>query len=375
MKKHIRTAEDIVIISLVLGFVHKKTRGQVIFLKVPKIQKLPSGAYFCRIRRGGVDYTILDYDRDAVYAEAVAYKKGIIKAQRQPERITVKAALERYINERSNLLSPATLREYTRCANTDLAPLHRLIVEAAIHGRTLQRFVNEYAVDHKPKTVRNTYGLLASALANAGVDMSGVKVTLPEVRRPRLRTPTEADIRRLIAAVRGTELETPVLLAAFGSLRRSEICALTRDDVTDAGVWVTKALVQDKNKQWVIKQTKERSSDRHAMLPPEVVAKLKQTPPGERITQLSPNAVSHRFDHVVKKLGVPPFRFHDLRSYWATVAHAMGMPDYYIMQNGGWSTMETPRKHYLRNADELTTPAQNAANKYFSGILSSSEEE
>lgn len=344
-------------------------------MKIPKITKLPSGAYFCRVRIGGVDYAITDRDYDKVYAEAVAYKKGIIKAQRQPERVTVKTALERYINERSNLLSPATLREYTRTMNTDLAPLHKLTVDAVIHSRTLQRFVNEYAIEHKPKTVRNTYGLLASALTNAGADMSGVKVSLPEVRRPRLRTPTEADIRRLVAEVRGTELETPVLLAAFGSLRRSEICALTRDDVTAVGVWVTKALVQDKNKKWVIKQTKERSSDRHAMLPPEVIAKLKETPPGERITQLSPNAVSHRFDHVVKRLGVPRFRFHDLRSYWATVAHAMGMPDYYIMQNGGWSTMETPRKHYLRNAGELASPSQNAATAYFSGILNATDEE
>ena len=340
-------------------------------MKIPKIKKLPSGAWNCRVRVGGVEYSITDYDKDKVYAQAVAYKAGIIKAKRQPERITVKGALEQYIDERDQILSPGTVNEYNNKVKA-FAPLFARNVDT-IRARDIQRWVNDYARNHSPKTVKSVYSLLRCALVAAGADPRDVTARLPEVRQPKRHTPTKREITRLVAAVRGTEMELPVYLAAFGSLRRSEICALTRDDVTDTGVWVTKALVQDKNGQWVLKQTKARSSDRHALLPPEVVARLKEIPPGERITQLSPNAVTHRFDHIVKRIGAPHFRFHDLRAYWATVAHSLGMPDYYIMRNGGWSSMATPGKHYLRDVEEFAAPSQNAAQTYFENVLNGDE--
>lgn len=336
-------------------------------MKIPKIKKLPSGAWNCRVRVGGAEYSITDYDKDKVYAQAVAYKAGIIKAKRQPERITVKEALERYIEDRTNVLSPATIRAYRGIiASYDrLLPLYT----ANISARDIQRWVNAHALTHAPKTTKNAYSLLRAALEAAGADRSEIRARLPEVRHAAQHTPTEAEIRRLIAAVRGTSLELPVYLAAFGSLRRGEICALTREDVTDTGVWVTKAVVKSVSGEWVTKATKERSSDRHALLPPEVVAMLKALPPGAPVTGLSPNALSLRFISALEDNAIPHFRFHDLRAYWATVAHAMGMADYYIMKNGGWSSMATPRKHYLRNAEELNQTAQNAAQNHFSELL------
>lgn len=337
-------------------------------MKIPKIKKLPSGAYNCRVRVNGTEYSITDFDKDKVYAQAVAYKKGIIKARRTPERITVREALYQYIDERSNILSPATVREYARCAANNLEPLHKIHVDS-INRRTIQRFVNDFAADHSAKTVRNVYALLSAALVAAGVERETLAVRIPEARKPQLHTPTEREIRRVIAAVRGTPMELPVYLAAFGSLRRGEICALTRDDVTDAGVWVTKSIARTPDGRLVVKATKERSSDRHAYLPPAVVEMLKTIPQGERITTLSPNAISMRFFRMLKANGIAPFRFHDLRAYWATVAHAAGMSDFYIMRNGGWSTMETPRKHYLREVAELNAPAQNEAQKRFEKAL------
>lgn len=336
-------------------------------MKIPKIKRLPSGAYNCRVRVGGAEYSITDYDKNKVYAQAVAYKAGLIKAKRQPERITVKEAVERYIDDRSNVLSPSTLRAY-RGIIVSYGRLLPLYVDN-ITAREIQRWVNAHALAHTAKTTKNAYSLLHAALDAAGVDKDELRARLPEVRQTPQHTPTEAEIRRLIAAVRGTSLELPVYLAAFGSLRRGEICALTRDDVTDTGVWVTKAVVKSSSGAWVTKATKERSSDRHALLPSKVVVMLKGLPPGAPITELSPNALSLRFLAAMKANNIPHFRFHDLRAYWATVAHAMGMADYYIMRNGGWSSMTTPRKHYLRNAEELNQTAQNAAQNHFSELL------
>ena len=45
---------------------------------------------------------------------------------------------------------------------------------------------------------------------------------------------------------------------------------------------------------------------------------------------------------------VIPFRFHDLRHYSASIMHAIGIPDQYIMARGGWKT-DTVLKAVYRN--------------------------
>lgn len=43
--------------------------------------------------------------------------------------------------------------------------------------------------------------------------------------------------------------------------------------------------------------------------------------------------VVKRFTDILKKVGLPHFRFHDLRHYCASIRHALGIPDAYIMQH------------------------------------------
>ena len=45
---------------------------------------------------------------------------------------------------------------------------------------------------------------------------------------------------------------------------------------------------------------------------------------------------------------VIPFRFHDLRHYSASIMHAIGILDQYIMASGGWKT-DTVLKAVYRN--------------------------
>ena len=50
---------------------------------------------------------------------------------------------------------------------------------------------------------------------------------------------------------------------------------------------------------------------------------------------LTPNDITNRFKTVPKHAGLPHFRFHDLRHYNASIQHALGIPDAYLMQSGG----------------------------------------
>lgn len=116
--------------------------------------------------------------------------------------------------------------------------------------------------------------------------------------------------------------------------------------------------------KWVIKQTKNTEIERLAILPQFVIDKLLALPT-EKITELNLGSISNRFAKLLKKSEIPTFRFHDLRHYWVSVAHAMGMPDYYIMKNGGWTNMQTPMKIYNNYMPELVQPQVNAARDKF----------
>lgn len=51
-------------------------------------------------------------------------------------------------------------------------------------------------------------------------------------------------------------------------------------------------------------------------------------------------------------------RFHDLRHYAASIMHAIGIPDQYILQRGGWSS-DSVMKTVYRNTIDLETVRQN----------------
>lgn len=60
---------------------------------------------------------------------------------------------------------------------------------------------------------------------------------------PDLYCPSDDDIKKLLKHVAGTDLEIAILLAAFGPMRRGEICALESSDIKGSKVSVTKSMV------------------------------------------------------------------------------------------------------------------------------------
>lgn len=52
------------------------------------------------------------------------------------------------------------------------------------------------------------------------------------------------------------------------------------------------------------------------------------------ITNLNPHSLTIMFQRVLQRNNINHFRFHDLRHYSASVRHALGVPDAYIMADG-----------------------------------------
>lgn len=337
-------------------------------------RRLPSGSWRCQV------YSHTDPSGKRHYASFTAPTKReaeLAAAQfaaledKKPQTITFGKALDEYIEIKSNVLSPSTIREYKGVRNRSVQSLMDIPV-SRLTQVDIQRAINTEADNHAPKTVRNVYGLITAVLRLYRPTFVP-RCNLPQKKQPEIYIPTELEIKKLMQAVSGTEMEIPVLLAAFGPMRRGEICALRSDNVSDGFVHVCENMVMDENNNYVIKAPKTLAGDRYIDFPDFVMAALEAKRKelygdgNGRLVNLTPMALTHRFEHVVKNAGLPRFHFHSLRHYSASILHTM-MSDEYIMQRGGWATDSTLKQVYRHALDDKAREANAKANAYFERI-------
>ena len=128
-------------------------------------------------------------------------------------------------------------------------------------------------------------------------------------------------------------------------------------------VHVVSTMVQDEHKNWVIKIPKSYAGDRFIEYP-DFVAALWKGKNGKIVSVPHPTLITNRFGKILKRAGIPHFRFHDLRHYSASILHALGVPDAYIMQRGGWGNDSVLKDVYRHTLDEKTESFNQQINNY-----------
>ena len=309
-----------------------------------KAKKLPSGKWRVQAKRTVFgNHEIKSFTantKTAAETAAILWQKE--QTPISIANMTLAEAYDRYINSKSSILSPNTLREYKREKQRSFQNIMNINI-SSLNNEIVQASVNIEAASHSPKTVRNSYGLLSSVLNMFAPNLKLI-IQLPQNKPTEMIMPEEDDVKKLLKSVKGTEMELPILLAALGPMRRGEICALTDRDVKGNIITVNKALALNEEREWVEKSPKTTSSYRSIEYPDSVINLLKGKK--GRLVELSPNAITKRFNQILKANGIEPFRFHDLRHYNVSILHAMNIPDKYIMARGGWSTNYTMNKFY-----------------------------
>lgn len=255
------------------------------------------------------------------------------------EDMTLREAYKRYIDSKSAVLSPSTVREYTRASHKDFPHLMPMKL-SKITPQIVQTAINEASATLSPKTVRNMHGLLHSVL-KAYYPQITLNTRLPQNKKPERIIPTTSEIQTLLDNA-DEIIRVPILLASSGGLRRSEICALTPNDFNDFGVTINKAIVRSQNNQYITKQPKTSAGYRFVPLPPHIIKEAMEW----EYFGINPNALEKRFLRLVRKLPVEHFTFHKLRHYFASELHAKGVPDQYIAEVGGWESVEMLHKVY-----------------------------
>ena len=315
-----------------------------------KAEKLPSGSYRVRVTICKKTYSFTHKNKKEVLKQASIFLAETTERLVNP---TLKDAMEDYIKENTGVLSPATIKGYVSMQKNLLTRAPWLCSKniISIRAEDVQRAL--ISLNVSPKSVRNYLNFIQPVTGKK------YNIHLPGKEHLEHNVPTDMEVLGLLQLFSGTELEIPILLAAYGPLRRGEICALTLEDFKGDTVTVSKDIVRDKDGKWIIKPPKTYSSNRKITLPHFVVEKIRDK---GYITKYNADQITHEFRKRQKKIGVEkPFNFHSLRHYCASTLHAKGIPDEYIMQRGGWassSILDSVYRHCLTDKkDEMSDKA------------------
>lgn len=324
-----------------------------------KIEKLPSGSYRIRKMYKGTTYTVITEYKPTQKEALQLMSAEMDKAQEKHKRMTFQAAGEEYIESKRNILSPTTIRGYSSAMRT----ISKKFLEENIHDVTtmdIQAEINRLAVSHKPKTVRNYHGFISAVLGMFRPELK-IYTTLPQKIKNEAYTPSRDDVKKILESVKDTEYEIPITLACYG-LRRSEICALSLDDIDGDSVHINKALVQNDKKEWVIKTTKTTESTRSIIIPQDLVKKIMNK---GYVYKGHPGCITKYLEKTEKDLGIPRFSLHKLRHYFASEMSFLGVPEADILKLGGWGTdhvMKSVYRHSMMDKEEKSK--RDAAEKF-----------
>lgn len=262
-------------------------------------------------------------------------------------------AVNLYISSRNGLVSPSTLRAYRSYLKHHIDDISDMNVNDIDIAR-VQSWVSSLSKELKPKTVKEIVSLLQSAIGKK------LMVTTPLPSPKEQHTPTDAEIKDILD--RASEpMQLAILLAAFCSLRRGEVCALTDKDFKAGTVRISKTMVRDVTGDWIIKSPKTPGSVRTVPVP-ERITKMVGT---GRVVPWTPDMLTKKF----LKLTGNKFRFHDLRHYYASTAHYLGVPDAYIMAGGGWKTDSVMKRVYREALEDKKKEEYDKIAKHISKVI------
>jgi integrase len=317
-----------------------------------KIEKLPSGTYRTRVyyldpfSGKNKSKSIIGSSPKEVRMNEAEFRLSLQKRVGQFD-ITVGEALNKFIDDHVNVLSPATIRGYISLKNNH----YQSIKHIKAHALTLpdvQREINDMAANLSPKTIHNYYSLLTKALRYVKCPID-FECTFPQKVIKEMEIPTQEEVSIVLDSITNPDIKIAVLLAATLGLRRSEISGvqMSNIDFENRLITIDSAVVYDKDCNFVNKVTKNPKSKRTLEIPDilydEIIKKKGQD---GALVNRTPASISESFRKIVKKCPVKYFTLHQLRHFYASVMLKLNVPDMYAMRRMGHSTSKMLKSVY-----------------------------
>lgn len=348
-----------------------------------KAKKLPSGSWniraYTHTENGVPKYESITAETKAEcewkYAQ---FKKQKKEQKKTPKKITVRDAVEKYIAQNVDVLSPKTLSSYEGYMKNGFLTLQAMpvkkltqeIVQSEIQ-KEAKRKAAKKRTTISPKTVENEWELINSALKAIGIEFS---VKLPEYQPDIFDLPSP---KVVIEAIKGSDVELPCLLAMWTSLRLSEIRGLKASAVHDGFIFINQTKVYVNGKDIVKPLAKTKASKRIVEASPRIMRLIYETPAMQQfinegidgyIVDLPESTLRHRVYYLMHTHGLD-LGLHKLRHMYASVSLTkLKIDEKTTQRGGGWSTNQTMQNIYRHTFNEELQEAANLRNDYYEKI-------
>ena len=337
-------------------------------IKVPKPRQRGK-RWYLELRKEGV--TVIEDTEAEAIAKAQAIRAGFVQVQSKPENLTVAEAITKYIETHENRLKATSREQYEYIRDNRFQTLMPLKLADITNEKIDAAFDEELAKPSRKggtlshKTVNDALNLVKTVLREYTKDLD-IKVKSAEVQQSfRFLLPPET----ICAAVIGTNIELPVMLAMWLSLTASEIRGLTKSkSIRDGKLYVVETVVNVKGKAVRKQGGKEEKRPRAFDIPPYIQTLLDMVE-GDIIEPRSAHAINQRFQKVLEQNGLQKMRFHDLRHVNASVMADKCIPTPVAQERGGWKTDSTMKRVYTHAFEKSRIEADKIIDGVFESII------
>ena len=351
--------------------------------KPVKAQLLPSGRFRTQVVYGknenGKNLT-KSFTADTAW-EAIKMAEDFKKLNVDitPSKITVKEALDAYIDSKRNVIAPTTLYGYESLAKNRLKSIHGYPI-TDLKLIDIQRAINidaEQGMGYK--TIKSAYTLIRSAALLFEVD-------LPSIRKLRLPPKTVKDelppLGEVLKVIIGSSVELPCLLSVWcGGMRISEVRGLKYSDIYEEDgsrfIRIRRARVCINGHDVVENRNKTEQSTRDIPIPDYIYNLIQQVPhknEDEFIISENYGALKRRYDRLLKKHGLQ-MTFHDLRAQFATTMNGLGVEKQVLERLGGWANSKVLDSVYIRTPKQRIRDSLKVFDEYMYATIRSTRTE
>jgi integrase len=280
-------------------------------------------------------------------------------AYQQPDRITVAAFLERWLQHMRAHVTPRTHERYCEIVRKNIAPaIGGVLLPKLKPAQISEAYANALANGRRdgkgglaPTTVVYMHRLIKHALRQAVrwellVRNPADAVDPPKVERSTMSTFDMGQTVELLATVRQSRLLIPVLLGVLCGLRRGEICALRWRNVDLVAGKASIVESAEQTAEGVRYKAPKSGRGRMVALSATVVDELRthRLRQAEELLRIGvrqtdatfvyaredgepmqPRSLTHAWQMLRSRIALPRSRFHDLRHAHATHLLASGV--------------------------------------------------
>lgn len=172
-----------------------------------KAKKLPSGTWRCIASFTDEEGKYKQKSFTAPTKKEAEYKANTFlmdkKDGMRPENKTLGQLADAFIENRSAILSPSTIRGYRLIRKTAFQDIVNVRL-GILTKEMYQKAINTYAKERSPKTVLSAHAFYNKLLKENGYDI-GEGVNLPQKRKTEIEIPTEEELSAFLNEVKGTD--------------------------------------------------------------------------------------------------------------------------------------------------------------------------